>query len=367
LNYKTKKILKQFKAVRYVKDSGDDTSSFSDVIDCSLGVNPFGCSSLFDECKEDFFNRFNINNYPDLPYTELKKELAAYLKNICSLDESNIKFGTGSVGVLLNINRMFIERNTMVLGNCPTFTEYISDIKLNEGIYDYVLLDPDDNYKFNFDRFAKKINNKYALIYIDNPNNPTGQVIPLTLIKMIVEMARDNDVCVIIDEAYGDFMDDSNSAISLVNQYDNLMVVRSFSKAFGLAGLRVGYLVTNKAISDIYSSIDTPFTVNTAGQFAAICAMKDKEFILSSRKKIRKVKQIIVKSFKKMTVLETNNEVPIMVVKHPDKNVDLYKLFKMHHVLTEAVGLGKNFIRMRVPSDVEGIIGIIEKIEKEAI
>lgn len=371
MEYKTKKVLKQFKAESYVKDSGDgDISSFSNVIDCSLGVNPFGCSALFNEFKGDFFNRFNINNYPDFPYIQLKRELASYWRNICSLDESNLKFGTGSIGVLLNINRMFIERNTMILGNCPTFTPYISDVKLNEGINDHVLLDPSSNYRFDFDRFAKKISNKYALIYIDNPNNPTGQVIPLSSIKIIVEMARFNDVCVIIDEAYGDFMDDNNSAISLVNQYDNLMVVRSFSKGFGLAGLRIGYLVTNKILSDIYSSIDTPFTISTAGQFAAICAMKDKDFILDSRKKINVVKEKIVKSFKKMIVLETDNQVPIMTVKHPDKDIDLYKKFKMHHVLTESgedfTGLGKNFVRIRVPSEADKIIEIIEEIEKES-
>lgn len=371
MNFKTKRILKQFKSEGYVKDAGDDdTGSLSDVIDCSLGVNPFGCSSLLNDYRDNFFSWFNVNNYPDFPYVQLKKELAAYWQNICKLDGSNIRFGTGSIGILLNINRMFIERNTMVLGNCPTFTSYISDIKLNEGIYNYVLFDPDKDFRFNFDRFVKEISNKYALIYIDNPNNPTGQVIPLSSIKMIVEMAEANDVCVVIDEAYGDFMDDNNSAISLVNQYENLMVARSFSKGFGLAGLRIGYLVTSKAISSIYSSIDTPFTISTAGQFAAICAMKDKDFIINSREKISEVKQRIVKAFKKMTVLETDNQVPIMTVQHPNKNINLYEKFKLHNVLTEAgedfPGLGKNFVRMRVPSDPDKIIGIIEEIEKES-
>lgn len=367
MDYKIKEFLKSFKAESYVKDSGEEAASYDDTIDCSLGTNPFGCSSLFNEYKGDFLNKFSISGYPDFPYKQLKKELAYYWRDTCSIDESNINLGAGSMDILLNINRMFVERNTAILGNCPTFTSYTSDVKLNEGIYDHVLLDPDNNYRFNPDSLIEKINSKYALIYIDNPNNPTGQVISLSSIKEIVDLARANNVCVIIDEAYGDFMDGSNSAISLVNQYDNLMVARSFSKGFGLAGLRVGYLISGNPISHIYSNISPIFTINTAGQYAAIHAMRDKDFILESRRKISEVKQKIIESFKKIAVLETDSHVPIMTIMHPDKNADLYKIFKMHHVLTESgedfTGLGKNFVRMRVPSEAERIIKIIEEIE----
>ena len=162
-------------------------------------------------------------------------------------------------------------------------------------------------------------------------------------------------------------MEDSNSAISLVKEYDNLMVARSFSKGFGLAGLRVGYLISSAPLSRIYSNISPIFTISTVGQYAAIQAMRDKDFIIESRRKISEVKQKIIESIKKITVLETDSHVPIMTIMHPDKNADLYKIFKMHHVLTESgedfAGLGKNFVRMRVPSEADKIIGIIEEIE----
>ena len=366
MKYKIKSYLENIKLESYVKDTEDDTLS-GDIIDCSLGVNPFGFPTILKDKNVNFFNMIDINNYPEFPYSNFKKEIIYYWKDHCNLEQANVKFGTGSIGILLNINRMFVEKDTMILGYCPTFTSYVSDVKLNQGKFDGVFLKPEDNYKFNSESLMLNINNDYSLIYIDNPNNPTGQVIPLGEIKEIIEKACDSNVCVIVDEAYGDFMDNSNSAVSLVNEFENLMVVRSFSKGFGLAGLRVGYLMTSNVLSNYYSKIDVPFTINTAGQFAAMQALKDKEFILKSRKSISEVKEVVKKTFKKMRVLHTDNEVPIMTIEHPDKEVNLYDLFKKHNVLTESgedfTGLGRNFVRLRIPSKADRIVAIIEKIE----
>lgn len=371
MNYKIKKNLENFIVESYVKESQEDLEMPQDLIDCSLGINPFGSSVYFDEFKADFANNFSINNYPDFPYISLKREIADYWKDFCSLEESNIRLGTGSIGILLSINRLFIGKDSAVLGSCPTFTPYVSDVRLNEGIFDHVPLKSEDNYRFDYEAFLEKISSNYTLIYIDNPNNPTGQVIPLPVLKAIVEKAREYDVVVVIDEAYGDFIDSSNSAMGLVNRYDNLIVVRSFSKGFGLAGLRIGYLAANKAICNLYSKVDVPFTINNAGQYAAICAMRDRAFIQDSRKKIGEIKSKILSSFKKMKVLETNSEVPIMTIRHPDNGMDLFQKFKTHHVLTEAgsdfTGLGANFVRMRIPKDRDRITGIIEEIEKKIL
>ena len=167
-------------------------------------------------------------------------------------------------------------------------TPYPSDVKLYEGIFDHVLLKDNDNFKFNVTKFLQRMNPEYTLIYIDNPNNPTGQIIAIEDIKQIVVSAQEYNICVVIDEAYGDFMDNSNSAINLVDDFDNLMVVRTFSKGFGLAGLRVGYMITSEYLSEIYSKVDVPFTINNIGYSAAIISMKDKDFISYSRKKSMK-------------------------------------------------------------------------------
>lgn len=374
MNFKFKNILKDFEPESYVKEVDEDEDSLinqADLIDCSLGVNPFGHSDSIDTSVENNFKDFDVSSYPEFPYLELKEEIIKYWKDYCSLDENNIRFGTGSMGVLLAINRMFIEKFSKVLGVGPTFTLYASDVKLCEGIFNPVLLRTKENYKFNVDRFISHINPEYTLIYIDNPNNPTGQIIPIEEIKQIVKKARDNNICVIIDEAYGDFCDNSNSAINIINEFDNLMVVRTFSKGFGLAGLRVGYVVSSKYLSDIYAKVNVPFTLNSVAYYSAIRALNDKKFILDSRDKIKEIKEEAINTFKTIKVLETNNEVPIMTLQVPNENINLFEIFKINGVLTESgedfTGLGKNFIRMRVPKTSSKLLKIIKQIEEKDI
>lgn len=372
MDLKIKNTIKFFNPEGYVKTSTKDQCASPnnlEFIDCSLGVNPFGYSNYVDSyCELNTFEKFNVSNYPEFPYLNLKNEIVKYWSNHCKLNDINIKFGTGSIGILLNINRIFIENKTKVLGIGPTFTPYSSDVKLCEGIFDHVLLKENENYKFNVDKFISRITPEYTLIYIDNPNNPTGQAINIEDIKKIIVKAREKNICVVIDEAYGDFMDNCNSAVNLVNDFENLMVVRTFSKGLGLAGLRVGYMITSTYLSEIYSKVDVPFTLNNIGYNVATASLRDKEFILSSRKKISEIKQKIRETFISLKVLETNNDVPIMTLEFPNKDIDLFNVFRSNGILTESgrdfTGLGKNFIRMRVPNSSFGLSKVIKNIEK---
>jgi len=271
------------------------------------------------------------------------------------------------VEVLRNINRAFIDKGTKVLGLAPTFTTFPYDVELCGGEFEYELLSENENFRFDAEKFLSRITPEYSLIYIDNPNNPTGQVIPLSDIRRITEKAVENDICVLVDEAYGDFMDLGNSAVNLVNSFENLMVSRTFSKGFGLAGLRIGYVVAGEYLSEIISKVETPFTVNSVGQLAAIAALKNYDFISESMLKICRSKKSVLDNLRNIKALKTDFEVPIMTLCHPDEDVDLYQLFKSNRVLTESGedfhGLGKNYVRMRVPKDSEKLIGIINKLE----
>lgn len=370
MEFKLRNTIKDYNPESYVKEGAKDEFPIDndfDLIDCSLGVNPFGHSSYINNYRDHIIESLHVSSYPPFPFINLKREIIKYWKNHCSLKENNIKFGTGSIGILLTINRLFIDKGTLVLGIGPTFTPYSSDVRLCEGIFHHVLLNESADYKFDVDKFISKITPKYALVYIDNPNNPTGQVIDIQDIKRVVAKTRENNVCVVIDEAYGDFMDNGNSAVNLINSFKNLIVVRTFSKGFGLAGLRVGYLIANDYLSDMYSKVDSPFTINNVGYSAAITSLRDRDFILNSRKKISEVKDNVISAFNYMRVLETNNEVPIMTIELPHQDINLYNLFRAHGVLTESgddfTGLGRNFVRMRIPNDPYKLSEIISKIE----
>ncbi|MBA1334315.1 MAG: Histidinol-phosphate aminotransferase [Firmicutes bacterium] len=372
MNLRVRGHLNKFIRMSYVNDSDSPSISAADEqgwVDCALGTNPFGYPDTVKQMYH-LFNIEDINKYPDFPYERLKRELVSYWRDVAELDTSNIRLGSGSMGVIEKINKIFIENNARVLGYCPQFTDFMVDVECAGGSYEYVLLDPQDNYRFDKDKLKSALNGEHRLVYIDNPNNPTGQVIPVADLEDIVESAGRMGICVIVDEAYGDFMERKNSAISLVSRHDNLVVVRSFSKGFGLAGIRVGYLVTGRTISGYYSKVDAPFSVNTFGQWAAIQALKDRGFIDRCTQKIQAVKKSIVSACRKLTVLETDLKIPIMTLKHPDPHFDLCGGFRENGILTESggdfVGLGKNFVRLRVPCEPDRVIDAVLKIESQA-
>ena len=367
MELKIRDHLKDYKRVTYVKDDGkagmEDRRGF---IDCALGINPFGCSPLLKEAMGSF-DVTRLNRYPDFPYRELKKDLASYWGEAADIEAENIRLGCGSMDILERLNRIFIDRGSKVLGYCPQFTDYMTDVEGCGGIFEYVALRPGRNYRFDGEELLSKLSDEHRLIYVDNPNNPTGQVIPLPEIRHIVQEAAKRDTCVVVDEAYGDYISKEESAICIVNEHENLAVVRSFSKGFGLAGARVGYMVTGGLIAECYSKLEPLFVVSTFGQFAVQAALKDGNFLPDSVRKVRDIKQKVLGTLKGLKALETDARVPIMALQHPSKDMDLQQEFFEHGVLTESgedfVELDRNCVRLRVPADADGVTEVIRRIE----
>ncbi len=371
MEFKIREHLKNSSRMSYIT-SGDDHGhghgpADENILDCSLGINPFGFSKKID-FSSNGFQIDETNFYPDYSYSKLKLALSKYWSNTAKIEDQNIIIGNGSSYVLLGINKLFIDKGTKVLGYAPQFSEYITDIKCCGGSYDFIKLRSESNYKFDVNEFIEAIKPEYTLLYLDNPNNPTGQIIPISDIEKIVKKAHGMNICVIIDEAYGDFMDNNNSAISLVNKYDNLMVLRTFSKGLGLAGLRVGYMICGKELQKLYSLIESPFSISNFSEYVSIEALKDKSFIDDCTKKIAINKKTLINACQKIKVLETDLSVPVLVLMHPNENANLYELLLSEGAKVsrgeDFMTLSKNFIRLRVPADVTLLLKAIQNIEK---
>lgn len=366
MSLKYKKSLINYNAISYVNEDTEIISDDkSDIIDCALGTNPFGHTKLIDNLSHDIFK--NINLYPEYPYVDLKKDLIEYWSEVATLRSENIQISNGSISILENINRVFIEPDTKVLGYCPQFTDYMCDVQAMGGIFKYVLLKESSNYKFDVKDVLNAITSDLKIIYLDNPNNPTGQVIPLKDIELILKEAAKSDICVIIDEAYADFINKKESAIALIEEFNNLIVVRSFSKGLGLAGMRIGYLVSNHDFCSYYTKANSPFPISNIASIMARSALKDNDFIKYSTEKIVEIKKAFIKSLTKLKVMETDERVSIMLIKCEDPEVDLYSLFYKNKIATERgsdfTGLSKNFVRFKVPKDYVRAINLVKKIE----
>ncbi|MBP1743889.1 MAG: hisC1 [Firmicutes bacterium] len=367
MTLKYKRSIIGYDATSYVSEDTEIISEdVSSVIDCALGTNPFGHTKHLDYISPDLLK--NISLYPEYPYNALKDEIVNYWSAAAALDRKNIQIGNGSVSILININRILVGTGSKVLGCCPQFTDYACDVKAMGGIFDYVLLKEANNYRFDVNDVLDAIKPDYKVVYLDNPNNPTGQVIPLSDIRLILEAAVKHDICVIIDEAYADFITREESSISLIDEYDNLIVTRSFSKGLGLAGMRIGYLVSSVEFGSYYTKGNAPFSISNLASYMAQTALKDVAFVKESIENVTRVKKEVMDSLTKIKVMETDPRVSIMLLKCGNPDVNLFELFHKNGIATERgsdfTGLSKNSVRFKVPKDSERVIARIMDIEK---
>lgn len=339
----------------------------SEYIDCSNGINPLGVSKGVIECLKDITPHM-VNAYSKSSI-DVREAIVDYWSDICSINENQIVLGDGSIEIIYKVNKLFIDNNSKVLGYCPQFSDYIDDIKSYGCQYECNYMDIDNNYKFVPKDYIDMMNDDYKMFYIDNPNNPTGQLIDISSIRDIVQKAKDLNRPIIIDEAYGDFIDNIHSAICLINEFDNLIVLRTFSKGLGLAGVRAGYMVASKAITENYLKITNPFEMNNIARHLCIAAMKDEDFMRDCSYKLAIYKNKFMDSLKKLLVLETESAVPIITLMHPDMDVDLEALLFKYDVLSISGegfrGLGKNFVRLMIIEDIDSLIDVFKRIELE--
>lgn len=358
------KFYKSFKIRDYMDDNVLKNQSSCDLLDCSLGTNAFIDNNFINEFI--LKSNYEINKYPIIEYELLKQELLKYWNNYSQykLTINNISFGSGVMGLLRNISEFLINEHVQILGCAPQFPRFVSEVELKKGLYDYYSLDKNNNFKFDINAFLSKTSNKYDLIHIENPNNPTGQIIKFEYIEEIVKKAKDYNSIVIVDEAYGDYMSANNSAITLVGKYNNLVVLRSASKFFGLPNHRIGYLFASEEFIKIYDKISIPFP------FSDLSANVFRN-ILKNSNKLDYTKQLVIDINKKIyenlnnsSYLYTNLETPIFTVKS-NKYENLSAELEKHGLLTENcrtyLNLNNKYARIRISKDCERLLDILIK------
>lgn len=160
---------------------------------------------------------------------------------------------------------------------------------------------PARDYGHDLDAMAAAIAPDTRLVFIANPNNPTGTFLPAAQLEAFLQRVP-RDVVVVLDEAYNEYLDADQQydAIAWVRRYPNLMVSRTFSKAYGLAGLRIGYAVAQPELTDLLNRIRQPFNVNSVAQAAAIAALADTDFLHRSAQLNRSGKRQLTEAFDRL-------------------------------------------------------------------
>ncbi|WP_066312880.1 histidinol-phosphate transaminase [Bacillus sp. FJAT-29814] len=249
------------------------------IVKLASNENPFGCSKNAQSAL--LGNVSSLAIYPDGYATILREKLASFLQ----VDGDELIFGNGSDNLIQMISRALLHPEASTVMSRNTFSQYKHNAVIEGAIIKEV---PDVDGEHDLPAMLEAIDDQTNVVWVCSPNNPTGTYIPEGKLISFLEKVPPH-VLVVLDEAYFEYViaDDYYDSIQLTRQYPNLIVLRTFSKIYGLAALRVGYGVANRAIIKALEPAREPFNVNALAQIAASAAIDDQEFVEQCRNRNR--------------------------------------------------------------------------------
>lgn len=265
----------------------------TDIIKLASNENPRGCSPRVPLALASLSTQ-QISNYP-IPSAH---PLPAALCKMLGIEIDCLTLSNGSDALFqLLINCFALHRDVHILTHDYAFQTY----GILAKTYGIPLINTPllNDWNVNVDAMIKACNEKTALIFIANPNNPTGGYLPHNEIKRLLTHIPETTILV-LDEAYHEFIEpqDQKHSIDLMHQHPNLVITRTFSKGYGLAGLRLGYGISHPSIRNLIQRIVLPFTVNQAALTAGLAALEDQEFVQQSaelnRLELNRVRQELI-------------------------------------------------------------------------
>jgi len=249
------------------------------VIKLASNENPFGCSPKIWERLAEEKDQFHL--YPDGNMVEIREALAEHLE----VDPRRLIFGNGSDEIVQIICRAYLEPGTESVLADPTFPRYETGIAiegatavkvpLKDGVHD-------------LDGMLDKINEKTRIVWICNPNNPTGTIVGKEALERFLEQVPEH-VLVVLDEAYYEYVVDPSypDSMSLLDYNPQIIILRTFSKIYGLAAFRIGYGIAHPDVIQELNRARDPFNVNRLAQKAALAALEDQSYIFYCRSQNR--------------------------------------------------------------------------------
>lgn len=331
-----------------------------DILDFSSNISPLGTSSLVRKTVKNRLDTIQI--YPDSESTHLRKNLQHYT----GISYSQIIVGNGATEIIYNFCQAFLSNKTSVLIPIPTFGEYESAAKLSGAKVSFFKT---MNLEKDTDDFISKIPNN-GCIFICNPNNPTGTLIQKKTLQNIIISASNKKTLVFIDECFIELVPDHDeSVIKFIKKYDNLFVLRSLTKSFALAGLRIGYGLGSKQMISVLNKIKIPWNVSGLAQQAASTALSNSFYLIKAKKIIKKESSYMINCISKLKdfqcyVTSTN----FILIKTKMKSKTLQKKLLEKKILIRDCstirGLNDNYIRVAVKTrkENEKLIKALEKL-----
>lgn len=275
---------------------------------------------------------FFITSYPDLGV--VYRKLAKYLK----VKEQEIVITSGADLAIKNCFELFLKPKDLIISTCPTFAMVDIYSKLfqikQEKIY------YEKNLTLNLSKFRDKITSKVKMIIISNPNNPTGTIIKKEDLINLVKKAEKLNIPFVIDEVYHGFTDDT--LINLINKYKNLVIIRTFSKSFGIAGLRAGYIVSNSKIAQSLFKFKPMYEINSIAALIINFFLENKKYIKKNLDEINLGKKYLINKFQnnKLIFIDTHTNFIHIKTKNKKFSHEMFNYLFRNKILVRKGGPG---------------------------
>ena len=313
------------------------------LIDFSISTNPLGAPETALENIHEHLKL--IKHYPD-PDPEWLLEALAKSAGVAS---TNVVLGNGSTELIYLFNEVFLEDGYEAVIPVPSFSEYKAAIERFGGNMTFLKCDSSKNFQLKVEELERTISIKTRIIFICNPNSPTGVLYKKEDILRIIKFAAERNVLVFLDEDYIDFVDDGKrySMAKYVNEYNNLFVLRSLTKFFGLAGVRIGFGIGSPDLVKFLKKAKMPWSVNNLAMFATEAAVNDTDFIKRSRLLVSKSRKEMREMFK---------SIPWLKVYPSETNFLLVEIIQRDLTSTQLRdGLAKKGLLIRDCKDFDGL------------
>ncbi|MFH0855231.1 MAG: histidinol-phosphate transaminase [Candidatus Omnitrophota bacterium] len=332
-----------------------------EVIKMASNENPLGASPKAVEAIRKA--SFGVNRYPDSQGFYLKRKLAKVL----NVNATNLVLGNGSDELIDIIIKTFVEDDENIVTSDTTFLEY----EVSASVYGRKLIKvPLRYFKYDLESMRKRIDKKTKLVFIANPNNPTGTYVTKYELRDFISGLPQNTLLV-MDEAYDAFID-VNDFPSMPAKFNgkNTIILKTFSKSYGLAGLRIGYAVLNAELAGAMERVRQPFNINSLALAGASAALDDREFLRKTRKVILEGKDYLYDNLKKLGLAYVPTVANFILVDIAQDGVELFnKMLKFGVIVRDMKQYGlNNFIRVTIGTKKENerFIKVLKKILRKA-
>ena len=318
--------------------------------------NPVGPSPRVLQSIENILK--NTHRYPDGNATKLKEVIGRKF----SVKPNQVTIGNGSNDIIEFIARSFLGTDDSAIYSEHAFAVYPLVVKAvgAEGIEV-----PAKNFSHDLDAMLDSIKSNTKIIFIANPNNPTGSFIGRAEILKFLDKVPE-DIIVLLDQAYFDYssFEDSDVDFDILNNFPNLVMSRSFSKAYGLAGFRIGYSVSSEAIANYLNRVRQPFNANSLALFAAEQAIEDEEFMNKCLQLNFEQKKVLYKGLESLGFHCLPSKGNFISFDCKEDSTGLFNRLLSQGVIVRTLGVYKmpNFLRVSVGLPEENLI-FLEKLQ----